>query len=287
MRPEAGNFDYCRMDHTTLPAGITQVPGKRPENMRNSSILTTSGLIGALSLVLLLGFATEAFAQSDRDPDDLPLLDLDRPIRLNFSGDWEKDFNRSDRWEDELNRLFQIRQERAASQRAGVTTRNVPRTSLGNLNLNSLIPRGTNIVDLARLAEYVSRQTTIHIEQDRNEVRIERRGEAPLICSIEDGLRETFRSEHGNEFCGWDGQQLVFITSLPDDLEISHRFDVAADREEPRMVTSISYKGSAPFNLIQAFNRYDAGIDNLNCVLTVTRGRVCSQVTPLGEDRSR
>lgn len=255
--------------------------------MTNSSIFAIDRHIGALTLILLLGFTAQASAQLEREPGDLPLLDLDRPMRLNFSGDWEKDFNRSDRWEDELNRLFQIRQERAASQRAGITTRNAPRTSLGNLNLNSLMPRGTNIVDLARLAEYVSRQNTIHIEQDRNEVRIERRGEAPLICGIENGLRETFRSEHGNEFCGWDGQQLVFITSLPDDLEISYRFDVAADREELRMVTSISHKGSAPFNLIQAFNRYDAGTDDLNCVLTVTRGRVCSQVTPLGEDRSQ
>ena len=49
-------------------------------------------------------------------------------------------------------------------------------------------------------------------------------------------------------------------------------------------MTSISHKGSAPFNLIQAFNRYDAGADNLNCVLTVTRGRMCSQLSPLADE---
>ena len=81
-------------------------------------------------------------AQADRSADSLPLLDLERPIRLNFAGDWEKDFNRSDRWEDELNRLLTIRQERAAQQRSGVTVRNLPRASLGNLNLNSLGRRG-------------------------------------------------------------------------------------------------------------------------------------------------
>lgn len=255
--------------------------------MKNLHAYLAVGRLLSLLLLLLQGLAAQTHAQQERDPDALPLLDLDRPMRLDFSGDWEKDFNRSDRWEDELSRMLQIRQERAASQRAGTTVRNLPRASLGNLNLNSLVPRGTNIVDLARLAEYVSRQTTMHIEQDRNEVRIERRGEAPLICTIEDGLNETFRSEHGNEFCGWDGQQLVFIISLPDELEISHRFDVAATRDELRMVTSISHKGSVPFNLIQAFNRYDAGTDNLNCVLTVTRGRVCSQTTPLDQNQGR
>ena len=223
-------------------------------------------------------------AQADRSADSLPLLDLDRPIRLNFAGDWEKDFNRSDRWEDELNRLLTIRQERAAQQRSGVTVRNLPRASLGNLNLNSLGGRGTDIVNLARLAEYVSRQTILRIEQDRSEVSIERRGEAPLICTVDHGLRETFSSEHGKEFCGWDGQQLVFIINLPDQLEISHRFDVSAAEDELRLVTSISHRGSAPFNLIQAFNRFDAGADDLNCVLTVTRGRVCRQVSPLADE---
>ena len=252
---------------------------------RNTRQFSPAGLRHcALLLALCLLPLKMVQAQADRSADSLPLLDLDRPIRLNFAGDWEKDFNRSDRWEDELNRLLTIRQERAAQQRSGVTVRNLPRTSLGNLNLNSLGGRGTSIVNLARLAEYVSRQTTLRIEQDRNEVRIERRGEAPLICTVDHGLRETFSSEHGIEYCGWDGQQLVFIINLPDQLEISHRFDVAAAGDELRLVTSISHRGSAPFNLIQAFNRYDAGADDLNCVLTVTRGRVCSQVAPLADE---
>ena len=246
----------------------------KPADLRRCALLIALGLL-PLKMVQ---------PQADRSADSLPLLDLDRPIRLNFAGDWEKDFNRSDRWEDELNRLLTIRQERAAQQRSGVTVRNLPRASLGNLNLNSLGGRGTSIINLARLAEYVSRQTTMHIEQDRNEVRIERRGEAPLICTVDHGLRETFASEHGKEYCGWDGQQLVFIINLPDQLEISHRFDVAAAGDELRLVTSISHRGSAPFNLIQAFNRYDAGSNGLNCVLTVTRGRVCSQLAPLADE---
>ena len=40
--------------------------------------------------------------------DDLPLLDLDSPIRMNFSGNWEKDFARSDNWEDELTRRMPV-----------------------------------------------------------------------------------------------------------------------------------------------------------------------------------
>jgi hypothetical protein len=212
--------------------------------------------------------------------DDLPFLDLDTPLRLDFSGSWEKDFRRSDTWRDELNRMMRLRQEQAAGQRAGVSSGGGPAVSLGNINLNSS-RRGTSIVDLARLAEYISRQTTMTIIQDRNQVRIERDGEAPLICSLDNGVQDTFASAHGKEVCVWDRTQLVFRVSLPDDLEITHRFSISTDRELLRMVTSIQSKRSAPFNLIQAFTRYDSPPDDFNCVQTLSRGKVCSKVTPL------
>ena len=121
----------------------------------------------------------------------------------------------------------------------------------------------------------------MEIKQDRNEVRIERAGEAPLVCSLEYGPMSTFSSAHGTEICGWDEQQLVFQITLPEELVITHRFTVDADGQELRMVTSIRSKSSAPFNLRQSFNRFDSAGDTLNCIMTATRGRVCSQVTPL------
>lgn len=231
-------------------------------------------------VALLLLCSQQLSAQAPRSEADLPVLDLNTPLRLNYAGSWEKDFARSDKWEDELNRVMRMRQEQAALQRSGIGGGNAPRVSLGNLNLNSS-RRSANLFELAQLAEYINRPNTMEITQDRNEIRIERRGEAPLVCSLEMGPMSTFSSAHGTEICGWDQQQLVFQITLPEDLVIQHRFTVAADGNELRMVTSVSSKGSAPFNLISAFNRFDAGPDNLNCVLTVSRGRVCSQVTPL------
>ncbi len=231
------------------------------------------------TIALLASLSSISVAQ---DTGDLPVLDLNKPLRLNFSGSWEKDFARSDKWEDELNRMMRIRQQQATQQRSGVSPANRgPAVSIGNINVNRSRGRGASIVDLARLAEYISRQTTLQIIQDRNAVRIERKGEAPLICGLEDGPLETFSSAHGAEICGWDRQQLVFQITLPDDLVIRHRFSVSSDNAVLRMVTSISSKGSAPFNLIQAFNRYDAPADQFNCVQTISRGRVCSQASNL------
>jgi hypothetical protein len=230
--------------------------------------------ITAMLLILLCSLSAA------QDGDDLPFLDLNTPIRLNFSGNWQKDFGRSDSWEDELNRMMRIRQEQAAAQRSGAgSLRSGPAVSVGNINLNR--SRGASIVDLARLAEYISRQSTMQIIQDRNEVRIERKGEAPLICGLKAGAIETFSSIHGTEICGWDRQQLVFEISLPEALTITHRFSVSSDSSVLQMVTSISSRDSAPFNLIQAFDRFDAPPQQYNCIQTISRGRVCSQTTPL------
>lgn len=212
--------------------------------------------------------------------DDLPVLDLDRPLRLDFSGSWEKDFGRSDSWQDELGRMLRIRQEQAARQQAGLSSGTGPAVSIGNINLNRG-SGGDSIVDLARLAEYITRQTTMNIIQDRNQIRIERRGEAPLVCGLGDTPGKPFDSIHGSEVCGWENQQLVFVITLPEELVIQHRFSVAADGEQLQMLTSIRSGGGAPFNLRQTFNHFDDPAESFDCVLTLSRGRVCSQNTPL------
>lgn len=238
-------------------------------------------IVKGFLLALLCGPLSLVNAQRDRDENSLPLLDFNTPLRLNFSGNWEKDFARSDRWDVELDRQLRMRQEAAALQQAGIRPGSGPAVSLGNLNIGRNSSRGANLIQLAQLAEFINRHSTMQITQDRNQVRIERSGEAPLICGIEDGAQTTFESAHGTEICGWENQQLVFVISLPGNIVIQHRFTVDASREQLRMVTSVNSNGGTPFNLIQAFNRYDAGTDELNCIVTVSRGRVCSQVTPL------
>ncbi|HJO12354.1 MAG: hypothetical protein QGG67_08885 [Gammaproteobacteria bacterium] len=202
---------------------------------------------------------------------DLPVLDLDKPIRPNFSGSWEKDFRRSDDWETELNRTIQqIQREAELLSRQSSGGR-----SSGNLRSGR---RGrSNVVDLARLAEFISRQSTITITQNNNEVRIEREGDAALICGLGEEIMESFSSKHGTEICGWEQRQLVFQISLTDSVTILHRFTVSSNNQSLNLVTSISSGNSTPFNLIQVFQRYDAPPDEFNCEQTLSRGIVCRQ----------
>ena len=219
-----------------------------------------------------------AVAQND---DQLTVLDLDQPLRLDFGGFWEKDYRRSDNWQEELTRKMRLRQESAARQggNPGAAARvSVPPISIGNINLNGSRGRGASIVDLARLAEYISRQTTLRIDQTRDEIRIERRGDSSLVCGTGWQVVQTFTSSYGVEACGWDGQQLVFQTMLPDDLIVVHRFSVSSDGLLLNLITSVISKGSESFDLRQAFNRYDAPRAEFDCEQTLSRGRVCSQV---------
>lgn len=241
-----------------------------PTGRRRSAYLPMAVLAG-------VSFLPQAHAA---DSQKLQVLDLDAPLRLDFSGFWEKDFRRSDNWQDELNRNLRLRQEAAARQSSspGSGRRvSVPPISIGNINLNRSRGRGANIVDLARLAEYISRQTTLRITQNREEIRIERRGDSTLVCGTDWEVEQTFVSEHGVEACGWDGAQLVFQTMLPDDLIIVHRFSVSADGQLLNLITSVISKGSESFDLIHAFNRYDAPREEFDCEQTLSRGRVCSQ----------
>lgn len=215
-----------------------------------------------------------------QDDNQLTVLDLDQPLRLDFGGFWEKDYRRSDNWQDELTRKMRLRQESAARQggNPGAAARvSVPPISIGNINLNGGRGRGASIVDLARLAEYISRQTTLRIDQTRDEIRIERRGESSLVCGTGWQVVQTFTSSYGIEACGWDGQQLVFQTMLPDDLIVVHRFSVSSDGLLLNLITSVISKGSESFDLRQAFNRYDAPRAEFDCEQTLSRGRVCSQ----------
>ena len=235
---------------------------------------------GANSLTCIVAALCLTLSISAFSQDSLPQLDLDLPLRLDFSGSWEKDFRRSDNWEDELSRTLRIRQESATRQQSSPGSssgRSALPISIGNVNLPRSRGRGANIVDLARLAEYISRHSIIDIIQTRDEISIERNGEAALICGVEYKLQQTFANEHGVEVCAWEGQQLIFQIRLPDDLIIIHRFTVSSNQRVLNLLTSIFSKGGEPFNLIQAFNKYEAPRDEFNCIQTLSRGQVCSQ----------
>jgi hypothetical protein len=222
-------------------------------------LLPTGSRFFAILCTLLLSQAV-----TSAEPD----IDLTHPYRPDFTGSWEKDYLRSDSWESELNR--QIRQLMVPSQNPQLAN---PGFQFGRQRRST----PAELVDFARLAEMISRQSVLEITQTANEVFIEREGDAALICGTRVNVMESFSSPQGSEICGWENQQLIFRITLPENVEILHRFSVAPDGDWLNMLTSISRRGSQPFNLIQLFRRFDmpAG-GGYDCVQTLDRGRMCS-----------
>lgn len=222
-----------------------------------------------LASLLLSGFYLMSTVQAAEDP-----IAQGRSARLrpNFEGSWEKDFARSDKWDVELQRTIdQLNREMERAQGRG---------DGGNIGLSSPRRGAGNLISHARLAELITRQTTLRIVQTDAEVRIERPGDAALICSTRNSEEDSFNSPHGKEYCGWDRQQLVFQISLADGVFIEHRFSVDPSGDTLSMLTSVSSRNSLPFNLITFYNSYEAPEDGIHCVQTLSRGRVCSARNP-------
>ena len=156
-----------------------------------------------------------------------------------------------------------------------------PPISVGSINLPRSSGSTASVVELARLAEYVSRQTTLNITQTLDEIRITRRNDSTLVCGLGYEVIQTFANEFGVEACGWDQQQLVFQTTLPGELSIVHRFNVSSNRKELNLIITINSRNRESFSLVQAFTRYDAPAPDIQCDQTLSRGRVCSRTEGL------
>jgi hypothetical protein len=232
-----------------------------------------------LAIAILIVLSNLTFGAEEK----LTVLDLNKPLRLDFSGSWEKDFRRSDNWRDELNRKMRMRQEAAQRQTSQSPRRNVvqPPISVGSINLPRSSGSTASVVELARLAEYVSRQTTLNITQTLDEIRITRRNDSTLVCGLGYEVIQTFANEFGVEACGWDQQQLVFQTTLPGELSIVHRFNVSSNRKELNLIITINSRNRESFSLVQAFTRYGAPAPDIQCDQTLSRGRVCSRTEGL------
>lgn len=221
-----------------------------------------------LAMLLLNSLPATVHAADDPVLRDPAVSGSDLPLRPLFAGSWQKDFARSDKWEEEVQRIIdQLNREMQRQQGRG---------DAGAVGMSGSRRGVGNLVAHARLAELITRQTTMRISQSGNEVRIERQGDAALVCSTLTDIENTFSSAHGSELCGWDRLQLVFQIMLAEGVLIEHRFSVDPSGEELSMLTSVSSRGSTPFNLMTFYTRYEAPEDGINCVQTLSRGLVCS-----------
>jgi len=182
--------------------------------------------------------------------DELVGLPPDPSARPDFSGSWEKDYRRSDDWEKQVN-LTILELRRKAERQA----RSRGEASFGNASISAGRSNGTNIIDLARFAELISRSNDLYITQTDSEVRIKRDGEADLICGTGELPIWSDSQDFGSEVCGWNKHQLIFKVNLPGNIGIFYRFVVSPEGESINLLTTVSSGQQLSFDLVQFFNR--------------------------------
>ena len=192
---------------------------------------------------------------------------IDGGMPADLSGSWERDYSRGDDVNQVLRDIYYYL-SRTSADRAYTTRPGPVQPSSRDM---------ASVRALARLAELITRPQVLTISQNENEITVDRKDDFSLECAFYDGVARGTDSDYGTEICGWDGNQLVSHLVLPDGLQITHRFDVSKDREQLRVITTLSSSTSrVPFTLRRFYRRFERLPPDFNCIETLSMKRVCS-----------
>ena len=201
-----------------------------------------------------------------------------RDTTVDFSGSWEMDYGASDNVDDRLQSIYnELRRQAERRARRGDGGNRGSGMNMGTPEGQSM----SRIVDLARMADYITTSQILTVEQSDIDITVEREDNFALGCTFADDTPEPVISELGSELCGWDAHQLVFMISLPDGLRVNHRMTMAPDGQKLHIATSVSNsRSSQPFTLDRVYYRFNPFPDEYDCEYTLSKGNVCSRRRP-------
>lgn len=198
---------------------------------------------------------------------DEQMMRIDGEMPADLSGSWERDYSRGDDVNQVLRDIYYYL-SRTSADRAYTTRPGPVQPSSRDMQ---------SISALARLAELITRPQVLTISQNDREITVDRKDDFSLLCAFYDGVARGTESAYGTEICGWDGDQLVSHLVLPDGLQVTHRFTVSADRQQLRVVTTVSSNTArVPVTLSRFYRKFERLPPDFNCIETLSMKRVCS-----------
>ena len=217
--------------------------------------------LAAASLLLLVG-CTPASPVIDEQ-----MMRIDGGMPADLAGSWERDYSRGDDVNQVLRDVYYYL-TRTAADRASVRGSGSVQPSSKDME---------SMRALARLAELITRPQVLTISQNEQEITVDRKDDFSLLCAFYDGVAKGTESDYGTEICGWDGKRLVSHLILPEGLQITHRFTVSEDREQLRVITTVSSPTARmPFTLSRFYRKFERLPPDFNCIETLSMKRVCS-----------
>ena len=216
--------------------------------------------------ILLLNFLIVACTPAQPVIDE-QMMRIDGEMPADFSGAWERDYSRGDDVNQVLRDIYYYL-SRTSADRAYTTRPGPVQPSSRDMQ---------SITALARLAELITRPQVLTISQNDQEITVDRKDDFSLLCAFYDGVAKGTESAYGTEICGWDDDQLVSHLILPDGLQVTHRFTVSEDRQQLRVVTTVSSSTARlPFTLGRFYKKFERLPPDFNCIETLSMKRVCS-----------
>lgn len=201
---------------------------------------------------------------NQRRADGTPTAGPGGPAARDFSGHWEKNYQLSDDFGARL-----------ALYVADIQRRYHAPSARGDFGANT---SNAAINGLARFTEELTRMPTLAIRQNGSGVNVEREQDFTLRCDYGMEGAVSSRNAFGVDACGWNGQRLIFTMQLAGGLSISHQFSLSADGEMLDLTTTVASDAvAAPLTVRNLYRRYTPPPDPYNCILTLTRSRVCNQ----------
>lgn len=257
--------------------GISIALVSLPVKMHNRFLLTNHVhsicMRTCLSLILLcctaLLLSACASAPQAPVPQQLAPAPKHSGNLTDFSGHWEKNYKRSDDFDNRFN-LYVANVKRLYAQESRD----------GNGNKNAIVgTTAAGVNGLAQFSEELTRMPTLTITQDNQGINVERENDFNLRCQYKDKLYVQSSNAFGNELCGWNRDRIVFQMRLAGGLQISHLFSLSPDGTELNVTTTINSDAVAiPVVISNYYTRFSSPEDRYDCQQTLTRNKVCTQL---------
>jgi hypothetical protein len=219
-----------------------------------------------VALALLLSACASAQPQM--------VLSTESPHIVNFSGNWELDYELSENPNDKLRYLYEVTRsqllQQQAAQRDSTRTGRPPSGGISSSAINTL----QGVIGLGQLAEKITTSNVLIIDQSSETIAVQRDAGFALTCDFFSEIMAN--NPLGHESCGWQGDHLIFNVSLPEGLNVNHRLILSGNGDRLSVSTTVSSSRlRQPFTLNRVFMPFEPGQGLYDCEYTLAKKKTC------------
>lgn len=223
-----------------------------------------------MKIWLLLGITIVMSACSNAPTSVIPTV---QGRAVNLAGAWEVDFKRTENAQEKLLFLYEVaRSQISQGQRQ---RDNAQENLINRQQVQQAIDDLNGLIKLGTLADSMNQSTVLRIEQGSEHIVIKREDDFALTCELD---ADAPSLAYGQEWCGFDKNgQLIFISRLPEGLDIVHRFMLSNNGERLSVATTVKTPAlSDAYTINRVYMPFEEGNSLYNCEFTLEKKKTCS-----------